>query len=143
MHTDQWRTDIIDRAIGWLGTPYHHKGRKKGVGVDCGGLIYEVFSPLIPLKPFPKDYAPDWTLHHGEEIYQNFIGPYVQQIEAPIRGGLTLFKFGRCFGHGAIFDGSKYIHAWGRNGISKVIQSHPSFFQKRERQHFDVDPQWQ
>lgn len=139
MLTDDWRERVVASAMEWMGTPYHHKGRKKGVGVDCGGLIYEVFSPIMPgLKPFPKDYAPDWTLHDGREIYEEFISPYTRQVDAPCRGGLTLFRMGRCFGHGAIYDGTHYIHSWGRNGTSGVIRSHVGFFQQRERRHFDV-----
>jgi cell wall-associated NlpC family hydrolase len=33
------RQQIIDEARTWLGTPFRHQGRLKGVGVDCGGLI--------------------------------------------------------------------------------------------------------
>lgn len=36
------RAAVIREARSWIGTPYHHQGRVKGVGVDCGGLIIEV-----------------------------------------------------------------------------------------------------
>lgn len=29
-------------ALGWLGTPFHHQGRRKGAGVDCIGLVIGV-----------------------------------------------------------------------------------------------------
>lgn len=35
--------DVIDAARSWKGTPFHHQGRVKGVGVDCAGLIVEAF----------------------------------------------------------------------------------------------------
>ena len=36
------RNHLIDVARSWLNTPYHHAGRIKGVGVDCGTLLSEV-----------------------------------------------------------------------------------------------------
>ncbi len=36
------RSQIINEARTWLGTPFHHQGRVKGVGVDCIGLIIGV-----------------------------------------------------------------------------------------------------
>ena len=35
--------EAVQEALTWLGTPYHHQGRVKGVGVDCGTLICEVY----------------------------------------------------------------------------------------------------
>lgn len=31
--------DIIDTARQYLGTPFHHQARVKGVGIDCAGLL--------------------------------------------------------------------------------------------------------
>lgn len=36
------RDQIVQAARSWVGTPFHHQGRLKGVGVDCGGLVYMV-----------------------------------------------------------------------------------------------------
>lgn len=38
--------DIIRAARGWLGTPFHHQGRVKGVGCDCLGLIVGIAREL-------------------------------------------------------------------------------------------------
>ncbi len=35
-------SDVVRTARTWLGTPYHHQGRLKGVGVDCAGLLIGV-----------------------------------------------------------------------------------------------------
>lgn len=40
------REQIVAAARGWLGTPFHHQGRLKGVGVDCAGVIVEVAREL-------------------------------------------------------------------------------------------------
>ena len=34
--------EILAAARTWLGTPWRHQGRLKGVAVDCGGLILGV-----------------------------------------------------------------------------------------------------
>ncbi len=38
--------EAVQEALTWLGTPYHHQGRIKGVGVDCGTLICEVYEKV-------------------------------------------------------------------------------------------------
>ena len=30
------RENLVAEALTWLGTPYHHAGRVKGGGTDCG-----------------------------------------------------------------------------------------------------------
>jgi NlpC/P60 family putative phage cell wall peptidase len=37
---------ILSAARSWLGTPWRHQGRLKGIGVDCGGLIIGVGKEL-------------------------------------------------------------------------------------------------
>jgi cell wall-associated NlpC family hydrolase len=145
LRTGSWRQYVIDEARTWKGTPYQHRGRVKGVGVDCGGIIHTVFSPLLPLKPFPKNYPPDWCLHRENEIYLNFIMPYVTPVPKPVPAGIALFKIGRNFGHGAICtEKGTFIHAWGRNQHGSVVESRLSFFtignggKFREVQYFDV-----
>ena len=36
------RAAVVAEAIAWLGTPYHHRARIKGVGVDCAQLALGV-----------------------------------------------------------------------------------------------------
>lgn len=38
--------DIVAHARGWLGTPFHHQARLRGVGCDCLGLIVGVVNEL-------------------------------------------------------------------------------------------------
>lgn len=142
-----WRDHVVAEARTWMWTPYRHASRVRGVGVDCGGLLYQVYGPWFgPFKEYPN-YAPDWALHKDDnEIYLDFILPYVQRVDAPVKGGFTLFQFARAFSHAAIFAGEKYIHAWGRSTQGCVKEDHPSFFalgtKLREAKHFDVSSQW-
>ena len=49
---DRW--DIIKAARSYLGTPFHHLGRVKGVGVDCVGMVAGVLSSMgVPYVDLP------------------------------------------------------------------------------------------
>lgn len=136
----QTRTSLLAEARSWIGTPYHHKARIKGVGVDCGGLLYEVYSPYFTFPPYPTNYAPDWTLHRENEIYLDFMTPYAVEVSDPVMGGVAVFRAGRNFGHGGIVtEKGTIIHAYGRNGFGAVIESNMAFFRKWPRKYFDVN----
>lgn len=144
-----WRDWIVAEAMTWMWTPYQHKARLKKIGVDCGGLLYEVYTPLLgPFKPFPEDYPPDWAAHKdGHELYLDFIMPYVIEVALPIKGGFSLFHYGRNYSHAGIWNGTRYIHAFGRNNVGMVKTSPANFFttnagKPRDVKHFDVSDQW-
>lgn len=40
------RADIVATARTWLDTPFHHRERQKGVGVDCAGLLIGIAREL-------------------------------------------------------------------------------------------------
>jgi cell wall-associated NlpC family hydrolase len=97
----------------------------KGTGVDCGGLIYQVYNPHFgPFAPFPENYPADWALHNDQERYLDFIMAYVRETSVAKVVGITLFKVARAFSHAAIYiDNNDYIHAWGRPRHGSVVQT--------------------
>lgn len=137
------RSRILLEARSWIGTPYHHKGRVKGVGVDCGGLLYEVYGKFYPLKPYPDTYPADWSMHQGAELYLDFIADYVSEIGNPPVAGIVVFRYGRCYSHGGILtESNTVIHAWGRTQHGMVIESPMSFFNDkrsyRPRKYYNI-----
>lgn len=42
---------VVAAARQWLGTPYHHQARLRGVGVDCAGLVVGVARELDMVAP--------------------------------------------------------------------------------------------
>lgn len=111
------RARVCAIAREWLGTPYHHRGRIKGIGVDCGQLIAGVFEeagliPAVPLDNYPRD----WMLHRNEPRFQNTVERYCRQVIRDARSAdILLFKVGRSFSHGAIvLDFPIIIHAHAR-----------------------------
>ena len=122
---DPRRLAVIEEAVGWLRTPYHHMARVKGVGADCLTLLAEVYEKagVIPHVEIPF-YPPDWNLHRAAERYLEGVMRYAREAPArdnpdpPQPGDIAVFKFGRCFAHGAIvLQWPRLIHAWHNAGV--------------------------
>lgn len=118
--TDPRRLAVIQEAEGWLRTPYHHMGRAKAGGTDCLMLLAGVYETagVIPHIDIPF-YPPDWNLHRDAERYLDGLMQYAKEIAGPPRtADVALFKFGRCFAHGAIVVAwPRLIHAWWNAGV--------------------------
>lgn len=108
------RARVVAVAKSWCGTPYHHKGRLRGAGVDCLTLLAEVFTEagLIERPEIPH-YPPDWMNHRDAERYMEGLLRYTSEIEGhPLPGDVVLYRFGRCFSHGAIvIEWPTIVHA--------------------------------
>jgi cell wall-associated NlpC family hydrolase len=46
------REAIRERAVSLVGTPFHHGARKRGIGVDCVGVLIVIASELGVLGPY-------------------------------------------------------------------------------------------
>jgi cell wall-associated NlpC family hydrolase len=125
---DSRRLAVIEEARGWLRTPYHHMGRVKGAGTDCLMLLAEVYerANVVPHIDVPF-YPPDWNLHRDAERYLLGVTSYAREIaEPPQTGDVAVFKFGRCFAHGAIVVAwPRLIHAWHSTGVVPVDSTQP------------------
>lgn len=113
------RERVVAVARSWLGTPYHPEGRVKGAGCDCLTLLAEVYAEagVMPRISIPY-YPADWHLHRSAERYLQGLQHYAHELEgAPQPGDIALWKFGRCYSHGAIVvQWPRIIHACiGRN----------------------------
>lgn len=56
------RSEIVELARGWLGTPYHHQASVRGIGADCIGFVKGVAleAGLITsdlARGIPADYS--------------------------------------------------------------------------------------
>lgn len=121
------RRRVIAEAESWLGTPYHHMGRLKGVGCDCLTLLAGVYhaAGVIPAPDIPF-YPPDWHLHRSAERYLEGLVSHAYEVEGAEPGDVAVFKFGRCFSHGAIVTGwPQLIHAWHAGGVMRGDATQP------------------
>lgn len=117
------RQVVCTIALSWIGTPYHHMGRVKGAGVDCAMFPLEVYreAGLIGEVEFPY-YPHDWMLHRSEEIFLRIVEKYACEEKtrhaASLPGDFVIYKFGRCFAHGAIvIDWPLIVHAVVGRGV--------------------------
>lgn len=134
---------VAEKAREWIGTPYHHRARVLGHGVDCAQLPAAVYhsAGIIPL--LSMDYATDWHLHHSEELYIDGVVRWAHEIEPEQAGlgDLIIWKFGRTFSHGGIVadrDVRSVIHAKIDLGVelSSIITDEE--LRVRPRRYFSV-----
>ena len=112
----QGRQAVVDEAKTWLDTPYHHMARVKGVGVDCAQMPIAVYSAkgYVPAEYDPGYYFPQWFLHQEDESYLTEVRRFAKEFTGPaLPGDFLVYKFGRCYAHGAIVvKWPLIIHAW-------------------------------
>lgn len=97
------RQRVLDVARTWLHTPWHHKARVRGVGVDCAQLLIAVYAEAGLFAEFdPGDYAIDRMLHSSEEVFQSWCECFGRPTANPQPGDVVLWRFGRSYSHGGI-----------------------------------------
>ena len=130
---------LIDHARSWVGTPYHHRARVKGAGVDCGQLIIAVHVEAGLVADFDTGfYTSDWHLHRYENRYLEFVEAHLGLVDSetggvdqrlssnalwqPPAGSVIVFKVGRTYSHGALVTGwPLIIHAYQPSGIVEEV----------------------
>jgi cell wall-associated NlpC family hydrolase len=109
------RAAVVAEARTWLGTPWRHRGRVKGVAVDCAQLVIKAYAGAGVIEDFDTgEYPRDWHIHRDEERFLTFVPSFAREIaEADVRpGDLVLCKIGRVYSHGVIvIDWPLGIHA--------------------------------
>lgn len=128
------RAAVAAEALAWLRTPYHHHARVRGVGVDCVQILCAVYEAagVVPHVE-PGDYAHDWHLHHSDELYlQGLLRlgavEFDPAVQTPALGDVALFRFGRCWAHGAILatPEGQLVHAYlGRGVVLSRLDEEP------------------
>ena len=93
---DDTASRIVAAAREWLGTPYRHQGRRKGVGCDCLGLVRGVWADVYGSEPErPGPYAPDWAEASGREFLVEAARRHCAEKAGPevAAGDLILFRW--------------------------------------------------
>ena len=135
---NEHRSAVLVEARRWIGTPYHHMGRVKGVGADCATFPAEVYAAVGVIASVPIAFYPqDWHLHRGEERYLAQVLDVAREVVAPEPGDLALWRIGRAFAHGAIVIAwPRIVHAAIGLGVIEDDASSPSLaFARRSDAH--------
>jgi cell wall-associated NlpC family hydrolase len=101
--SDEQAAKVIAEAKTWIGTNWHHQGRIKGAGVDCGMFLLEVYERAgIIGHVIPPPYPADWHMHRNEEKYLAFVEKFCVQVDEPKPADIVTYRIGRCISHAAI-----------------------------------------
>ena len=129
---------VVAEAQRWLRTPWRHNARVLGAGVDCAQLAIACYQAAgIAVELDVGRYSRDWMLHRSEEVFLCLVRQHLPAVEAPVRGGLAVWKFGRCFSHCAvIIEWPRIIHAhrpermvcWGDGEKGSQLAGRPVLF---------------
>ena len=119
MTETEQRKRVVEEARTWLNTPYHHHADVKGAGVDCAMILVRIYCDLGILPPFdPRPYPRDWHMHRDAERYLGWLEQMASEVEHPQEGDIAVWRFGRCFSHGAVFVGdNRVIHSFMGQGV--------------------------
>lgn len=134
------RVALVTEARSWIGTPWRHRGRHKGVGVDCAMLLAEVYRAAGLIERVdPAPYPRDWFLHRDEERFLAEVERIARRLPdgvPPLPADIALYRFGRCVSHGAIVirpEPLKILHAHVQAGMVTLSEGDAPWLAKPGR----------
>lgn len=123
------RQAIVDEARSWMGTPWMHQARLKGVGVDCIGV--PGMSALLCGVPGAREWRDDPAMHsYGRLPREEFLFASCDRfmdriaLSAAGFGDLLVMAFKRYPQHFAIIsthDRTHVIHAY--DAVGRVVEN--------------------
>ncbi len=128
------RTEIVDEARSWLGTPYVHQASVKGAGADCLGLLRGVWRAVLGAEPEAVPvYSMDWSEPQGEErMWAAASRHLIEKTPAELDAGDVLLFRMRDTGvakHLGIVcetgDVPRFVHAYTGHGVVENTLSEP------------------
>lgn len=135
------REQVVTEALTWIGTPYHPRGRLKGVGVDCAQLPAGVYEAVGMIPHIEPAYPPDWHLHKDEDLYVQWVLRFGREISEADAGpgDLVLWKWGRAYSHGGILvDQTNVVHAYIGTRVSLDNINQHEELKQRPRRFFSL-----
>jgi NlpC/P60 family putative phage cell wall peptidase len=112
------RAAFIAELRTWIGSPYKHQGRLKGVGVDCIGLVIGVAQAcgITDYDISNYDRRPDGSLRPVMDSMLEIV-----PVPDAQPGDVLLFQFAACPMHVGIISGPDLLtHAYAIN--RKVVE---------------------
>lgn len=113
------RKQIVDEARTWLGTPFHHQARIKGVGVDCAGVIAGTANAL-GISDFD---ATGYSHTPSGSMIVKILEKQMNRIDiSELKfGDVILFKFDQEPQHLAFYTDIGILHAYGQ--VRKCVET--------------------
>jgi len=122
------REEIVAKAREYFGTRWTHKGRVKGVGVDCAGLVVCVYSEL------GFDVVDNLDYSGGDEIEMLLGTLRIQATERTVDemkpGDVVVFRNTKytltqpMLNHvGIVTADNSFIHSWSTPSAERVVET--------------------
>ncbi|MCW5939918.1 MAG: C40 family peptidase [Fimbriimonadaceae bacterium] len=117
----------VAEARTWIGTPWHHCGRSKGVGVDCAGLVIASLSAGGLDAPDPGRYSD--TSDESELLAMALLAVADLVPDGAFQlGDVLLFVRDRApspmHHHLAVATGEGgFVHAWSTPSVMSVVET--------------------
>ena len=140
--TPAQRDAVVAEALGWLGTPWRHMQRLKGVGVDCANLPAAVYEACGVIAHVQAEYPRQWMLHRKQDRFIEWIlavgGREIDEVDL-LPGDLVLWKFGNTFSHSGFWLGAgAVLHAQIGVGVAYGDMTRDIDLCERERRYFTI-----
>lgn len=109
------RAEVVEEALSWIGTPYHHQARLKGVGVDCIGIITCIGKKF----GFSNFDVTNYPRHPDPQMVEGLLRQHADPItkEQLLPGDFMWFRIDvpRHFGIVTEIDPIYFVHAFNRD----------------------------
>ena len=140
--TPAQREAVVAEAKTWLGTPWRHMQRLKGVGVDCANLPAAVYETCGVIEHVEAEYPRQWMLHRKQDRFVEWIfavgGREIDRAELQ-SGDLILWKFGNTFSHSGFWLGDgAVLHAYVGIGVGYGDMARDIDLSERECRCFTI-----
>lgn len=115
------RQSIIDEAMRWLKTPWHHRACVNGGGADCVFFLVGVYNAVGITHIVDSDipyYPQDIMMHRSDETVLESVTKYAHEVDSPQMGDIAIWKFGHIYSHAAIvIEWPLIIHSYRLEGM--------------------------
>ncbi len=105
---DSKRRDLVEESLSWLGVPYKYGGNSKKEGVDCSGMVLQVYLSCTGIK-LPRNSAKQ--AEFCKKLKEKDVRP----------GDLVFFATGKnpdVISHvGVMIDNDRFIHSSTSKGV--------------------------
>ena len=122
---------VLTEARRWIGTPWHHRAAKPGLGCDCYGQLRGMWDSLIGIGALPlPPYRPGWVDTSTGEQFLNVMHEHfvMQHLTTRTPGTVLIFRMRadvparHC---AVLIDESSMIHCTEALGVHIATLSRP------------------
>lgn len=109
----------LDVCKTWIGTPFKHQQKVKGMGCDCFGLFrgtYEEYTGEVTKQPIK--YSESWVDVGTEDYLKNYLDELLEPTDSVESGCILLFNLMGVNKHiGIVLDEKNFLHSISPHGV--------------------------